>query len=481
MLQQVSEQWPYVVVSVQLLISAVASGHALLNKRESTSWVALIWLAPFFGALLYTTLGVNRIQRRAHALRSDQSLPEISSAGGACPSALLCETLGVENAHLQSLATLVGRVTQRPLLHGNRVRLLINGDEAYPAMLEAIAGASRSVGLSSYIFSDDRAGRPFVEALEAAKSRGVRVRVLVDDIGRRYSWPPVTRALARRGIRFVTFLPTLMPWRLPYANLRNHRKILVVDGETGFTGGMNIRDDNLFEADTAGRTRDLHFRVTGPCVAHLQEAFVTDWAFCTGELLEGEDWFPALATDGPVLARGVSDGPDGDLHKLRWTLLGAIGSARFSITVVTPYFLPDPSLISALKVAAMRGVDVTILLPEKGNLALVQWASTALWWQLLEAGCKIWLSPTPFDHSKLMLIDGVWLLVGSANWDARSLRLNFEFNLEAYDRELVAQAAAVVDATLERSTLVTMQQHIRGRTLPVRLRDAAARTLSPFL
>ncbi len=232
MVPQASEPWLYVVVGGQLLISALASGHALLNKRESTSWVAVIWLVPFVGALLYAILGINRIQRRAHALRSDQSRPDMSSAGGACSSALLRETLGVENAHLQSLCTLVGRVTQRPLLHGNHVQILRDGDETYPAMLEA--------------------------------------------------------------------------------------------------------------------------------------------------------------------------------------------------------------------------------------------------------GCAIRLSPPPFDHSKLMLVDDAWVLVGSANWDARSLRLNFEFNLECYDREFVAQAAAVVASTLEQSTRVTMQ-HIRSRPLPVRLRDAAARTLSPFL
>lgn len=474
------ELWPVLALGLQILVSGAASGHALLNKRESTTWVALIWLVPFLGALLYWTLGVNRIQRRAHSLRADQSRPDTPSVSCSSSPALLRETFGAGNAHLQGLVRLVQEVTQRPLLYGNRVQLLRNGDEAYPAMLEAIDTASRSVSLASYIFSDDRAGRPFVDALAAAVSRGVDVRVLIDDVGRRYSWPPVTRTLDRREIPFSTFLPTLVPWHLPYANLRNHRKIIVVDGEVGFTGGMNIRENNLLELDTANKTRDLHFRVTGPCVAHLQETFVTDWAFCTGELLEGERWFPTLPPDGPILARGISDGPDGDLHKLRWTILGAIGAARSSITVVTPYFLPDASLIAALKVAAMRGVHVTVVLPEKGNLMLVQWASTALWWQLLERGCEIWLSPSPFDHTKLVIIDGAWVLLGSANWDPRSLRLNFEFNLECYDRKLAAQATRVVDSTLRQSARVTMRE-INGRTLLVKLRDAAARTLAPFL
>jgi len=474
------EPWPYLLVGAQVLISGVASGHALLNKRESTIWVALIWLVPFVGAILYATLGINRIQRRAHSLRGEQARPDAPAAGCVCSPAHFEAVLGSEHAYLQGLTHLVQEVTQRPLLHGNRVHFLRNGDEAYPAMLEAINDAKHSVGLSSYIFSNDHAGGPFVEALGTAMSRGVEVRVLVDGVGRRYSWPPITRALARSGIPFSAFLPTLMPWHLPYANLRNHRKILVVDGETGFTGGLNIRENNLLEREPANPTRDLHFRVTGPCVAHMQEAFVTDWAFSTGELLEGERWFPELTSDGSVLARGISDGPDGDLHKLRWVILGAIGSARSRVTIVTPYFLPDASLIAALKVAAMRGVEVTIVLPGKSNLALVQWASTALLWQLLEAGCRIWLSAAPFDHTKLMLVDDAWILLGSANWDARSLRLNFEFNLECYDRGVVAHADEVVTSTLKVSRRIT-KRDVDGRRLPVKLRDAAARTLSPFL
>lgn len=480
MFQQPWELWPLLVIGVQLLISVVASGHALLYKRDGTNWIALIWLAPFIGALLYTILGVNRIERRAHSLRTDQARPEVPETGAACSTELLEAKLSSATMQLRGLANLVQEVSQRPLLHGNRVRLLRSGDEAYPAMLEAIANAEQTVGLSSYIFADDRAGGPLVEGPAGATARGVEVRVLVDGVGRRYSWPPITRTLRTRNVPVSVFLPTVMPWHLRYTNLRNHRKILVVDGKIGFTGGLNIRENNLLELNASDATRDMHFRITGPSVAHLQETFTTDWAFCTGEVLEGDGWFPPLISDGPVLARGITDGPDGDLHKLRWTILAAIGSAQASITVVTPYFLPDASLIAALKVAAMRGVEVKIVLPERSNLALVSWASRALWWQLIGAGCEIWLSPSPFDHSKLMLVDGVWTLLGSANWDARSLRLNFEFNLECYDEELVLEAARLVDSTLAQCTRVTMQD-INGRSFPVKIRDAAARTLSPFL
>jgi cardiolipin synthase len=215
-------------------------------------------------------------------------------------------------------------------------------------------------------------------------------------------------------------------------------------------------------------------------VTQLQEVFADDWLFTTGESLRGEAWFPPSTRAGSVLARGVTDGPDEDFEKLRWTLLGALSIARYSVRIVTPYFLPDPALISALNLAALRGVAVDIVLPARNNLSFVHWASRAMWWQVLEHGCRIWLTPPPFDHSKLMLVDGCWVLLGSANWDPRSLRLNFEFNLECYDAELAQQLEALVASKLKAARPVTLAE-VDGRPLPARLRDGLARLLTPYL
>ena len=215
-------------------------------------------------------------------------------------------------------------------------------------------------------------------------------------------------------------------------------------------------------------------------VAHLQEAFVDDWLFVTGEPLRGDTWFPPLAADGPVVARGVADGPDEDFEKLRWTILGALAAAKRSVRIATPYFLPDSTIVTALNLAAMRGVRVDILLPARSNLPFVQWASTAQWWQVLEHGCRLWLSPPPFDHSKLFLVDDTWCLVGSTNWDPRSLRLNFEFNVECYDPTLFRILADWFDAQLAQARQTTLAE-VDARSLPVRLRDGIARLLTPFL
>ncbi len=472
----------WVAGALALLAAAWAAGHAVLHKRDpraGIAWVGFIALLPVAGPVLYYLLGINRIHRRARALRRPPR-PRDGPGARPCPPGLPVKALGPGGSHLRTLARLVGEVTGRPLLPGNRVEALLNGDQAYPAMLRSIDAATASVSLSTYIFDNDRVGQLFLEALARAAARGVEVRVLIDDVGARYSWPSVLRPLRRAGVRVARFLPTAVPWFFPYANLREHRKILVTDGQTGFTGGMNLREGHSLSLRPRHPTRDLHFRVEGPAVAHLQEVFAGDWGLCTGEALEGERWSPPLHPRGPVLARGVSSGPDDDFEKLRMIYLGALACARSSVRLVTPYFLPDPGLISALNTAALRGVAVDVVLPRENNLRLVQWASAALLWQVLEHGCRVWRTPPPFDHTKLLLVDGAWALLGSANWDPRSLRLNFEFDLECYDCALAAGLEEVVQAKLKQARPVTLED-VDGRPLPVRLRDGAARLLSPYL
>ena len=482
MVELIKEIWPHIIATLDVVIAVIASAHAVLHKRDTRSavgWIGLIWLVPILGALLYALLGINRIKRRARALRSDLSqrrvpfpVPEISWDGQERRLPL--------HDQFEALARLMERIVQEPLVPGNRISPMINGDAAYPAMLSAIDAAEHSVHLSTYIFDNDRAGALFLNALAKAVKRGVQVRVLIDDVGSRYSWPPVTHKLRGSGISVARFLPTLLPRQLFFMNLRNHRKLLIIDGKTGFTGGMNIRESHLLGENPRHPVKDLHFLVEGPVVAHLQKVFAGDWFFCTGEQPDKEQWFPALTQKGPVMARGIPDGPDEDFEKLHWTVHGALASAKKSVQLVTPYFLPDSSLIKALNIAALRGASVDIILPEVNNLPIVKWASTDLWWQLLEHGCRIWLSPAPFDHSKVMIVDAAWTLFGSGNWDPRSFRLNFEFNIEAYDTGLAGQLAGLVGQKMKAAHQVTLEE-VNGRPLPVKLRDGIARLFTPYL
>lgn len=485
------EIWPHIVATTLLALNSTASLHALLTKRDTRStmaWVGLIWLSPGFGAAAYALFGVNRIRRKATRMRA--GLREvIHRVEAAMPSAeRLKDAIGPTNAPLRSLSTLVGEVTKRPLLDGNTIEPLYGGDAAYPKMLEAIDSANRSVGLASYIFDNDPTGKLFIDALCRAVDRGVAVRVLIDGIGSRYSFPTSVGLLRQKGVPVSRFMPTTVPLYLPYANLRNHRKILVVDGERGFTGGLNIRNGCWLSKHPEHAVQDMHFLLTGPVVTQLLEVFIEDWAFASGELLGSlcdstpdPAWKPRLDFSGTSLARGVRYGPDDkEIGRIKLILIAALSSARRSVKIMTPYFLPDDAICQALGVAALRGVTVDIVLPQQNNLAMVGWASDALLWQVLSRGCTIWMSPPPFDHTKLMVVDSSWCMFGSGNWDERSMRLNFEFNVESYDESLCQHMDKHVAQIISKSTKRTLAD-VDGRSLPIRVRDGIARLFAPYL
>ncbi|QGJ70745.1 Cardiolipin synthase [Planctomycetales bacterium 10988] len=501
--------WFTLVTVVSFCLSVSASCHVILTKRDTATtlgWVGIIWLVPVVGLILYLLFGINRIKRRASLLRANQPNVEIPVAKAIATSDRLLDTVGDDCTHLNSLAQLTGDLTERPLLFGNSVTPLFNGDQAYPEMLKAIDEAKKSITLGVYIFDNDPSGRAFLAALRRAKDRGVEIRVLIDDIGSRYTWPPIPGLLREAGITVETFLPPRVWWRFPFSNLRNHRKILVVDGYLGFTGGLNIRIGNYLQTDWQNLPdggvpaylnekkaksliprkinyhpiRDIHFKLEGPVVTQMQEVFAQDWAFSTGERLIGEPWFLSHEADGPSLARGIADGPDEDFEKLRMTILGGLACAQKSILICTPYFLPDTTLATALNIAALRGVEVDVILPSENNISVVGWATMSKLWELLEHGCRIWFQPPPFDHTKLMIVDEAWTLFGSGNWDPRSLRLNFEFNVECYDEKLATQLAAHLQDKISRCHLVTLPE-VEARPLRLKLRDGIAGLFSPYL
>lgn len=471
---------------VTIAAALLASGHAIIYKRDPRSaaiWVILIWILPVAGPVLYLLLGINRVRRRAAALRGEmarhRTIPEVTPFPS--DSALEGNPLLLGAKHLRPIARLVSQIVKRPLLPGNRIEPLLNGSEAYPLMLAAIESARESVGIASYIFSGDGIGADFIAALAGAKQRGVAVRVLIDDMDARFSRSSAVKKLRQQGVPVAVFNPALVPARLKVANLRNHRKILVVDGAVGFTGGLNIDSRYWKPENPDAAFRDLHFRLLGPVVAHLAEVFADDWQFSTGEQLRGKKWFPALSShEGSVLARGLEAGPDHTFDRVRWPIIGGLNAAQTSVRVFTPYFIPDAGLITALNAAAMRGVEVDIFLPQQSDLPHLHWAAFAQLWQVLEHGCRVWMGPGPFDHSKLMVVDGAWTLLGSANWDTRSLRLNFEFNVECYDTDLGKQLQTLAFARRAKCRELTLEE-VNARPLPIKLRDGLMRLFAPYL
>jgi cardiolipin synthase len=359
---------------------------------------------------------------------------------------------------------------------GNTIEMLRSGDQAYPRMLAEIDRAERSIGLCSYIFRADQAGEQFHQALIRAQQRGVQVRVLIDGVGGGYFWSGTYQHLKQAGVPIARFLHSYFPWRMPFVNLRNHRKVLVIDGRVAFTGGLNIGAENVEANKPPHLVRDTHFRIEGPVVEQLMDTFADDWLFTTGEQLVSEAWFPKPTAVGDVTARVVNSGPDEDMEQIEFVALHAISCARRSIRVVTPYFLPAEPLTMALGLAAMRGIEVDILLPENSNHAILDWARRVPLRPLVEAGCRVWLLPAPFDHSKLMTIDESWSMIGSANWDTRSFRLNFELNVELHDADF---ARRIIEETTPQRQLTVAE--IDADPLPIRLRNSAARLLQPYL
>ena len=460
-----------VLVPLGFILAMFVTVHVLLNKRDvaaAMGWIGLAWFSPFLGGFTYFVLGINRVQRRARRLRG-RRLRRAGRGPWPAPN---------EDDHLGPLERAVGRLTARALDDGNAFDIFHDGDEAYPVMLDVIAQARTSIGLSSYIMRADHWGGRFLDALAAAQGRGVAVRVIIDGVGGGWVWSGAYHRLRQMGVPVGQFMHSPLPWRMPFLNLRTHKKILVVDGRTGFTGGMNIADENVLATCPRAPVRDTHFRVSGPVVEQLTEAFARDWAFVMEEELDGETWFPALDPAGDATARVITSGPDDDVEKVEFAVLQAIACARSSIQLMTPYFLPDDRLMTALSMAAMRGVTVDVVLPQRSDHRMVDWATYANIGPLLKDGGRVWLCPPPFRHSKTMVVDGEWCLIGSSNWDMRSLRLNFELCMEVYDRTL----ATALQQLMERSRGARLtEEKLDARSLPVRLRDASVRLMLPYL
>jgi cardiolipin synthase len=460
----------------------LSAGHALLNKRDPRSalgWIVVCLAFPGVGFCLYWLLGVNRIRTQARGWQaSGRGIEWIRTrSGNEVKSPDQIPSFPASN--LSVLLDLSDAITRRPLVSGNRLEPLLTASETFEAMLKAITKARKSIYLSTYIFGTDSIGRQFIDELKKAAERGVDVRVLVDALGEYYSLPTTKRLFRRSKVKFARFLPPFSSLVPAHLHLRNHRKMLIVDGEIGFAGGMNIGKSFLSSHLTSQEASDLHFRVRGPVVGQIQDAFLEDWQFVTQEAVP-EPYYPPPLEDGEAFCRGISAGPNEDFEKLRWLLDGCLNSASQRVRIMTPYFIPSRDLVASINSAVLRGVKVEIILPGKNNLPYVHWASRAMLWELLEYGAKIYYRPPPFSHSKLLLVDNFFALIGSANLDTRSLRLNFEFNLEVFDPQLVKSLVDHFNTVLHISRQVTLEE-VDSRPLPIKMRDSFCKLFSPYL
>ncbi len=454
-------------LALHIAVAGLVTVHTLLRKRDvpaAIGWIGMAWLAPALGALMYFGFGINRVRRRARRLMGPDSLPDYKN------------DRDLRDDPLGDLEIAVGAITRRKSVPGQVLARYCSGDAAYPEMLAEILQARHEICLATYIFRDDAAGEKFIVALADAKRRGVKVNVLIDGFGGGFLRVPAYRRLHREDVETALFLHSFLPWKMPFLNLRLHKKMLIVDGRVAFVGGLNIGAENILASQPKSPVRDHHFKIVGPVVAEIEREFSEDWQFATGKPLAHPPYGGAEGDSG--LARTISSGPDQDTDHLVLVLLSAINAARRNIRIATPYFLPDEQLITALRLAALRGVEVDIVLPAVNNHPFVAWAARAHVRPLIESGCRIWFSPPPFDHSKLMTIDGGWCLIGSANWDARSLRLNFELTIELRDSVMATDLANAIEA--RRGHRLTLRE-LDDRNIVIKLRDAATRLAMPYL
>jgi cardiolipin synthase len=477
------ESWSWLVSAGATLWSILAFACVplvLLRKKEpaaTMAWILFILAVPVVGVVTFWYLGRDRVRRPVRHRESvnapmrtriedriSDTFPQARSEREAVIEAQPEEQRGV-----MRLASKMGRGEIRA---GNGVKVLVGSRATWDALLAAIEAATDHVHVELYIFRPDRTGRRFLQALEAAAHRGVRVRLLYDGFGSA-GLGPACRALKKAGGYATPFFPLDPIRRASTINLRNHRKLAVVDGKIGFCGGVNVGD--AFET-----WRDVHLEIRGPAVADMQRVFVEDWYFAGRHDLTAQAFFPEIPKEGDSIVQIVESGPDERIEQIHRLLFAAIASARRTVWITTPYFVPDRAVLVALQTAALRGVDVKVIVPRASNHRVTFHAGRSFYDELLASGVHIHEYLEGMLHTKAMVVDGRFATVGSANLDVRSFRLNFELIAVLYDAKHVGELQKIFEDDLAKTEEVSLMEW-RLRPLGTRIKEGLGRLLSPML
>lgn len=472
---------PWLLV-LHLLLAATVTSYVLRRRREPMemlSWILAIVLLPGLGALLYGIIGANHIRRKASRrrrkvgqiralLRDDQGAGK--SEGG--PAALPPD--------LQLIERIGRRVCDMPVTSGNLVEVFGEANATYGALEAAIKAAQQHVHLEYYIWNDDETGRSFRDLVIAAARRGVQCRVLLDSVGCFTLSERFLKPMREAGVQVSFSLspnPLSKRWTL---HLRNHRKIAVIDGAIGFVGSQNIGDEYRGRLKRLSPWYDSHMRVEGPAALYLQQTFAEDWFLSTRESIAGSGFFPAVKPAGDCLVQILPTGPDQDVNALGQLIFAAVAAAKSSIRISTPYFVPYPALRMALIHAGLRGLHVQLVLPTKSDSPLVLWAGRSYYAELLEAGVEIFEFERGMLHSKVMTVDDRFCMLGSANMDVRSFRLNFEVTALMFDPRVATDQGSVIQKHCGQSRAITVRE-VRARPLGQQLLEGLARLFAPLL
>ncbi len=471
-----------ILIIVLIIVIAIVLVYQRRDPVKTIAWIAVIVLIPIAGIILFFFFG-RTYRRRKIFFRKELSDFRHIEKYVSWQSKHLYHTVFQKD---ESLYSKIGAVqllfnnSKAILTMYNNVDILLDGDKTFPAMFEAMKNAKHHIHIEFYIIEEGKVGNELREILIQKVKEGVEVRILYDGVG---SWglsKKYISSLKKAGIEIVAFMPIRFPRLAQRLNYRNHRKIVVVDGKTGFIGGLNIADRYLYGKPDIGVWRDTHLQITGTAVSSLQLIFLTDWHFATNNLISDNKYFPNYKVKNRCMIQMVSSGPDSDWSSIMQAYFYLISTAKKYIYISTPYFIPNESILTAIKTVSMSGVDVRIILPSRSDSKLTYYGSLSYIPELLEANVSIYSYQKGFTHSKMLIVDDIVSSVGTANMDLRSFDQNFEINALVYDSTIALQLKQIFLNDLESCVKVKMEDYL-AKPFINHLAQGIARVFSPLL
>ena len=452
------------------------------DPEVTLTWILVLIFFPLVGIVIFLSFGRNFRKVKIFSRKSLVDLERIEYLSQNQIRDLSKLTLK-ENGLIKSKTNIIKLLLNNSkslLTQHNSLEVLINGTNTFNSIVEALTQASHHIHLEYYIYEDDEIGNQIKKILMDKARQGVEVRLIIDAIG---CWGLSKRFLkdfTDAGVELYEFMPVRIPRLANKINYRNHRKIIVVDGKVGFVGGLNIADRYIHGDPTLGIWRDTHLKIAGDAVQSLQAIFITDWYFVCKKTIQGNDYFPEHSIKEKQLVQITGSGPDSDWATIMQAYFTAITTARSSIYISTPYFMPNQSIITAIKTAALSGVEVKIILPGKSDLATHLWASRSYVEELLYAGVHVYFYQKGFSHAKVMMVDGIFSTIGTANMDSRSFDKNFEVNALIYDQKVAKVMEENFRQDIRESEKLELNTFVK-RPRRNKVKESLARVLSPIL
>lgn len=460
----------FVITIIGVIIVIISENR---NPVKTLAWILVLLLLPVVGLIVYYFFGEDHRKKRLISRKMHKKLNRNSIERS--------ERMEVLHPPVKynRLVGLLNRLNDAPLYEGNNVTFYSHAEQMYEELIEAINKAQKSIHIQFFIFMDDETGSKFADLLIEKAKEGLEVRLMYDDVGSWKAKNKFFKKIEKEGVKVAPFLKVYIPVLTSRVNYRNHRKVVVIDGEVGFMGGMNIADRYL-KGINGGIWRDCHFKLEGKAVYGLQTSFIIDWYSVTKEFLSSHKYFPVLSDTGNSLMQIVTSGPTGEFKEIHQGMFHAITNAKEYVYIQTPYFIPTENLMLAIQTAAMSGVEVRLMLPEKADTVFVHIASMSYIKDLLLSKVKVDFYKSGFLHSKLMIIDDSLVVVGSANMDVRSFEHNFEIDAFMYGKETALKAKSIYMKDLEDSETMTLPLWLE-RPMYKRFASSLMRLFTPLL